>query len=82
MRMSLFTTFYFEFGCEYEYYLIRIQNGYFEFGFTFEYLLDLQHRVIMSINFRGVDLGSMSFPRGVDLTAEFCLPCSLLRCFA
>jgi hypothetical protein len=23
---------------------------------------------------RGVDLGSVSFPRGVDLTAEFCLP--------
>jgi hypothetical protein len=51
MRMSLFTTFYFEFGYEYEYYQIRIQNGYFEFGFTFEYLLDSQHRVIMSINF-------------------------------
>jgi hypothetical protein len=31
---------------------------------------------------RGVDLGSVSFPRGVDLTAELCLPCSLLRCFA
>jgi hypothetical protein len=27
---------------------------------------------------KGVDLGSVSFPRGVDLTAEFCLPCSLL----
>jgi hypothetical protein len=51
IRMSLFTTFYFEFGHEYEYYRIRIQNGYFEFGFTFEYLLDLQHRVIMTINF-------------------------------
>jgi hypothetical protein len=42
---------YFEFGYEYEYYRIRIQNGYFEFGFTFEYLLELKHRVIMSINF-------------------------------
>jgi hypothetical protein len=41
IRMSLFTTFYFEFGYKYEYYRIRIQNGYFEFGFTFEYLLDL-----------------------------------------
>jgi hypothetical protein len=30
---------------------IRIQNKYFEFGITFEYLLDLQHRVITSINF-------------------------------
>jgi hypothetical protein len=49
--MSLFTAFYFDFGYEYEYYLIRIQNEYFEFGFTFEYLLDLQHRVIMTINF-------------------------------
>jgi hypothetical protein len=49
--MSLFTPFYFEFGYEYEYYRIRIQNGYFEFGFTFEYLLDLQHRIIMIINF-------------------------------
>jgi hypothetical protein len=31
---------------------------------------------------RGVDLGSVGFPRGVDLAAEFCLPCLLLRCFA
>jgi hypothetical protein len=38
-RMSLFTTFYFEFVYKYEYYRIRIQNGYFEFAF--EYLLDL-----------------------------------------
>jgi hypothetical protein len=41
IQMSLFTTFYFEFGYEYEYYRIRMQNGYFEFGFAFEYLLDL-----------------------------------------
>jgi hypothetical protein len=41
IHMSLFTTFYFEFGYEYEYYRIRIQNRYFEFGFAFEYLLDL-----------------------------------------
>jgi hypothetical protein len=51
IRMSLFTTFYFEFGYEYEHYRIRIQNGYFEFGFAFDYLVDLQHRVTMSINF-------------------------------
>jgi hypothetical protein len=31
---------------------------------------------------RGVDLGSVSFTRSVDLTAEFCLPCLLLCCFA
>jgi hypothetical protein len=41
----------FEFRYEYEYYRIRIQNEYFEFGFVFEYLLNLQHRVIMSINY-------------------------------
>jgi hypothetical protein len=51
----------YEFGCHYLPHFIsdtntniieyEYKNGYFEFRFTFEYLLDLQHRVIMSINF-------------------------------